>query len=321
MHPDPTLEKPLILVCDHRDGGGLARLGPLLEGAGHRVQFTGSLRETREHLAAIRPHVIVVDPLLDDARQELVEIQRLRGQPAVPLLLVIDPQDAVPVLESAFELRGLLHDLIRRDAPDAEFELRVACLAEQSVLERRVRELSFLATHDDRTGLLRPLSFEQRLAEHVSAAERHSFPLTVALLDLDRFGQLNKLYDHTIGDEVIAAVGSSIRGCLRREDVGGRIGGDEFAVLLPFTDATDASHVVERLLERIRGVSAHMNDLLPGAGLKVSASLGYDTRRGDDASGASRLRRNAELALRRAKQMGGDRALFFRNESAPSTLL
>lgn len=309
MTPSPTL----VLVCDHR-GEGLDRIQAPLEAAGHRVRSTSSLRETREVLAAVRPHALVVDPVLDDARAELIEVQRLRGEPSAPILLVVDPRDARPALESSLVLEGLLHDLVRRDAPAEEYVLRVSRLAEQAALERRVRELTFLATHDDRTGLLRPLTFEQRLAEHVSAAQRHHFALALAILDLDHFGQLNKRFDHVVGDEVIAAVGRCIRATLRTEDIGGRLGGDEFAVVLPYTGRVDAAHVVGRLLERIREVPRQLGDLVPGGPLELSASLGFETYDGSELESPDDLRKHAERALRRAKQLGGDRGLYYRSE-------
>ena len=75
------------------------------------------------------------------------------------------------------------------------------------------------------------------------------------LIDLDRFGEVNKRFDHTVGDELIARSGSVIRMILRTEDVGARLGGDEFAIVLPYTERVDAARVVTRLAARLRALS------------------------------------------------------------------
>jgi diguanylate cyclase (GGDEF)-like protein len=109
---------------------------------------------------------------------------------------------------------------------------------------------------------------------------------------------------------VISQVGGSIRAALRTEDVAGRLGGDEFAVVLPYTRTNDAAHVVQRLLDAIRGLSGPM----PGARgtIDVSASIGFETFDGTDLDSSDTLRVHAEEALRLAKQGGGNRGVYFR---------
>lgn len=128
------------------------------------------------------------------------------------------------------------------------------------------------------------------------------------IADLDRFGQFNKRYDHTVGDRVLSRVGAAIRSALRAEDVAGRLGGDEFGCILPYTQKVDAARVVQRLRERIRAASGRIG----GADVEVSASLGFETFDGRDLASVESLRAHAEVALREAKQRGGDRALYYR---------
>jgi diguanylate cyclase (GGDEF)-like protein len=116
-------------------------------------------------------------------------------------------------------------------------------------------ELRHRASHDDRTDLLRPQAFQARLVEHFSAAQRHKLELALVLLDMDKFGAVNKRHDHTVGDLLIARVGEVIRRNLRTEDVAGRLGGDEFAVLLPYTGKINAARVVNRLRVEIAKLS------------------------------------------------------------------
>src|SRR5262245_7276422 len=214
---------PLILVCDHRGEGLAERVGALaLEG--YRIEITRGLRATLERLAKPDVGVVVIDPLSSAGGVELEALRRARARtppaPAlvVPVLVVADTRDPVPSALGARALEGGPWDLIRRDAPASEFLLRIGLLEAQSERELEMNVLRHRATHDDRTDLLRPHSFQERLREHFSAAQRHGLDLALLILDLDKFGQINKLYDHTVGDLLIAQVGNAIRAALRAED-------------------------------------------------------------------------------------------------------
>jgi diguanylate cyclase (GGDEF)-like protein len=269
------------------------------------------VRETHDRLAEIDPDVIVLDPLVEGGATELehlCEVRGARGMP--PLLLVVDGQNPEPGV-AATAVTGLeLYDFVHRGARADEFRLRIERLVMWKQRGAELAELRHRALHDDRTDLLRPRAFQQRLHEHFSAAERHKLDLALVLVDLDRFGAVNKRFDHTVGDRIIAKVGDAIRASLRTEDVAGRLGGDEFAILLPYTKKVDAAHVTKRLRDRIRGTSGRFE----GAGevIQVSASLGFETFDGHDLESIDALRAHAEIALRAAKRAGGDRGVYYR---------
>lgn len=299
----------LILCCDHRGEGLVALVAPL-EAAGYRLQQSRNLRQSLELAQRLDPSVLVVDPL-STGSVELETLDRARaGDPPVPVLVVTDPRDPLAAVLAARALDRGLWDLVRRDAPAEEFAMRIESLKAQYQRMHEMSELRHRALYDDRTELLRPHGFQERLREHFSAAQRHHLSLALLLIDLDRFGQINKQNDHTVGDYVIAQVGSSIRHALRAEDVAGRLGGDEFAVLLPYTRKNDAAHVVQRLLDAIHDLSGR----IPGARgeIEVSASIGYETFDGTDIDSIETLRRHAEEALRLAKQSGGNRGVYAR---------
>ena len=201
--------------------------------------------------------------------------------------------------------------MVRRGAPLEEYALRIERLLSQAAQFDELDELRFRAAHDDRTELLRPRFFEERLSEHFSAAARHGLDLALVLLDLDRFGQVNKLYDHTVGDLVIARVGRAIRDTLRTEDIAGRLGGDEFAVLLPFSGPVDAASAVLRLVQTLGALSGRVGG--PDVDLEVSASIGFETLRGSAIESSAVLRSHAEVALRHAKREGGNRGVYYRS--------
>lgn len=301
----------IVLLCDHR-GGGLDRLRAPLEGAGYVVRPSRSLRETREQVRLERPDLFLVDPLAEGGSVEIEELERLRGEARpIPVLLVADPADPEGAVRATRALAPRLWDLVHRDAPQEEFRVRVERLLLAARDSAELDELRHRAAHDDRTELLRPRAFQQRLGEHFSAAQRHEFELALVLVDLDDFGRINKDFDHTVGDLVIARVGEAIRRSLRAEDVAGRLGGDEFAVLLPYTGPVEAAHAVRRLCERLRALSGPVSGF--EAEVPVRASLGFETYyRGRPDSVAS-LRKHAERALREAKVAGGDRGIYYRS--------
>ena len=306
--PHPmTRENERILVADHR-GGELEARAAFLAGRAYEVVRSSSLRATVRQLAAQRPDLVLFEPLTQRGEEELVAVDLARGE--VPLLLQCDRTDREAPQRAGRALSGGAWDLVFRDAPDEELELRVARLFEQAALLRERNTLLHQASHDDRTDLLRPKAFQARLAEHFSAAQRHQLELALVLLDLDKFGTVNKRHDHTVGDAIIAKVGEVIRRNLRTEDVAGRLGGDEFAVLLPYTGKLNAASVVSRL----RAAIAKLSGRFEGAreDVAVSASIGFETFDGRDLDSLETLRRHAEVALRQAKTRGGNQAIYFR---------
>ena len=307
----PATRTSMILLCDHR-GGGLDRLLAPLEAAGFRIRVSRNLRETREALLQESPSLLVIDPLAGGGHVELEQVERLRGDARpLPVLVVADPSAPAPAVEATRALGGRGWDLVHRDAPVEEVLLRIERLLAGAREAGELDELRYRAAHDDRTELLRPRFFQQRLAEHFSAAQRHGFDVALVLIDLDDFGRVNKDFDHTVGDLVIARVGEAIRRTLRAEDVAGRLGGDEFAVVLPYTGAVEAAHAVRRLRDRVRALSGPV----PGSEqpVRVSASIGFETFDGRDLDSVSTLRHHAELALRHAKRSGGDRGVYYRS--------
>jgi diguanylate cyclase (GGDEF)-like protein len=278
---------------------------------GYQLEVARRPAETRALLAGRAAPVVVLDPLAAGGHVELEELERQSAADAPRgLLLVCDPESPTSALEAVRGLPNESWDLIQRDASLAEYAWRIERLIRQNRRQEELDELRYRASHDDRTELLRPRFFQARLVEHFSAAQRHGLELALVLIDLDSFGLINKVYDHTVGDLVIARVADAVRASLRAEDVAGRLGGDEFGVLLPYTSPVDAAYVVRRLRQSIRRVSERVTTR--DRELEISASLGFETFDGRDLDTVASLRRHAEQALRAAKAAGGDRGVYFR---------
>jgi diguanylate cyclase (GGDEF)-like protein len=304
---------PIILVSEHRGHDLLEKLADLAA-AGHEIQRSDNLTRTLELVERLGPGLIVIEPELDSSSAELEALwEALPLSPPTPVLVVGDVTRHLTLAVGQRAREGGLWDLARREIESEELLLRCEQLMGRAQRRVELELLRHRAHHDDHTDLLRPGSFQERLREHYSAAERHDLNMALLLLDLDRFGQINKLYNHTVGDEVIARVGDSIRAALRTEDVAGRLGGDEFGIVLPYTKKLDAVRVVHRLLDQIHDLTGKIE----GADdFEVSGSIGFETFNGSDVHSLTELRLHAEQGLRRAKSGGGNQGVYFRSLSA-----
>ena len=157
------------------------------------------------------------------------------------------------------------------------------------------RLLEGRAFTDPLTGLANHRAFQERLHAEVARAQRHERPLALALIDVDHFKSINDLAGHAAGDRVLAALGTRLRALLRSEDVLARIGGDEFALLLPETDDAEARLVLERAREELERAP-----LVDGLRVRISAGI-CELDRADDAEALMRL---ADGALYWSKEHG-----------------
>ena len=161
-------------------------------------------------------------------------------------------------------------------------------------------KLEELSVRDGLTGLYNRREFEKRLNEEVHRARRYDEVLTVLMLDVDHFKDVNDRYGHQTGDEALVTVADLIRLNVRPVDVTCRYGGEELAVILPETDANGARIVAER----IRGnIAESLITTLQGYTIHVTVSIGLATfpRDGDTGTG---LVSAADQALYAAKQDG-----------------
>lgn len=301
-------ETARVLIADHC-GSGLDAWAAYLDGSPFELARSRSLRETVRQLAAFQPEAILLDPLTRTGVAEFEALDLARAE--VPVLVVCERDDREVALRAGRGLSAGAFDLLFRDASEEELGLRLARLLELSRMRREMDELRHRASHDDRTDLLRPKAFQARLVEHFSAAQRHKLELALVLLDLDKFGAVNKRHDHTVGDALIAKVGEVIRRNKRTEDIAGRLGGDEFAMLLPYTGKINAARVVSRLRTEIAKLSGRIEGAREE--VPVSSSIGFETFDGSDLDSLETLRRHAEIALRQAKVRGGNQGIYYRN--------
>ena len=171
---------------------------------------------------------------------------------------------------------------------------------------QRARQLHHLSTNDFLTGLHNRGYHDQRLREEVVRARRHKHPLTVAMVDVDRFKNFNDTYGHSAGDLALQAIANMLKDNLRITDVVSRYGGEELVVIMPETGADAAV----RKLEQIREIVAEMTLELPRRTLRgvLTFSAGIAAAP-DDGSDVEPLIARADARLFAAKQAGRNRVI------------
>ena len=169
-----------------------------------------------------------------------------------------------------------------------------------SQLRHTHSQLEQLATQDPLTSVLNARAFSHELAQELSRNRRYGRPLALIYLDLDDFKSVNDAHGHATGDAVLRLVADAMRGAVRQADVVGRLGGDEFGVLMPETDGTLAHAVATRLAGGIRTVFRGTPS--------VTASIGVVAVSGTEA-GSDELLRKADQAMYEAKRAGKDRVI------------
>jgi diguanylate cyclase (GGDEF)-like protein/PAS domain S-box-containing protein len=189
---------------------------------------------------------------------------------------------------------------------------RTQCVLHNITARKKMeQELRYIAATDALTGLANRRHFLDQMRLALARHQRHDIQTALLMLDLDWFKQVNDRYGHAVGDEVLQHFASITETSLRRIDLLGRLGGEEFAVLLPDTDANGAYEFAERL--RVLAVSepahTHAGDIV------VTVSIGVTTFAPQDQNIDVILAR-ADLALYRAKANGRNRV---EQEVAPLT--
>jgi len=161
----------------------------------------------------------------------------------------------------------------------------------------KCNSLQELALRDAVTGLYNRRFLEAQLTAEASLHHRKNQPLSLIMLDIDDFKVINDQYGHEIGDDALVIVSQLIQQTLRSEDICCRFGGDEFSILLPFTEQPRAFLLAERIRKR---VSQHFFTANDGEDFTVSISLGVgclsESMQSDD------LKRSADQALLTAKK-------------------
>lgn len=221
----------------------------------------------------------------------------------IPIVMITGEEKKEALYEA---LEAGANDFLRKPVDAIEVITRARNLLElrarQIELAAANEQLYFLATTDQLTNMKNRRHFIEQLEFEVDRCCRYDRLCTVAILDADLFKAINDTHGHDVGDKVLQALSQLMLEELRDVDLVGRIGGEEFAILLPETGKTAALEVCQRLLARIRTARV----MAGGEEIRFTASIGLTevASRGDE---AGRVLKRADQALYRAKALGRDR--------------
>jgi diguanylate cyclase (GGDEF)-like protein len=189
------------------------------------------------------------------------------------------------------------------DQPRAFAARDVAILHDLAGVAMEQIELRAVASTDPLTGLPSRRAFREQSQRAEGLARRHRHPLAAIMLDLDHFKRINDNFGHAAGDRVLVAVAGVCEQELRKTDIVGRLGGEEFAVLLPHTTATGALDVAQKLRSEIARLKFDFGNVAAG----VTASFGISEL--EPGSNLEGLLAQADAALYEAKDAGRNRCV------------
>jgi len=268
----------------------------ILQSAGIVTDVLTEPMQILAHLASFKPDLVLMDMYLPGCTgMELAAvIRQLENYDMVPIVFLSSENDMIKQL-TAMKLGG--DDFLTKPIEPAHL------ISAVSTRLRRYRVMRSYIECDGLTGLLNHAAFKGRLSTEISRATRQTEPFCLAMIDVDRFKAVNDSYGHMGGDRVLRTVAELLKRRLRRTDIIGRVGGDEFTMILPNTQIEAAVPLLDAMREAFSGVR-HYAD-----GREFTATLSCGVVEYRRRESAEALSARADQALYQAKETGRDRVV------------
>jgi diguanylate cyclase (GGDEF)-like protein len=291
-HTD-TASTTILVVDDERAICDLMK--DTLEKWEYSVRTACGGSEALRKIEEVKHDIVILDVRMPDVGGEDVLRNILEKSPETQVMMIT----GYGSIEDAVKFMGLgAVDYVVKPIILDELRLKV----ERLLNENRTRKLSIT---DAKTGLFNHYYMNERLEEEMFRARRYSRPLTVMMIDVDKFKAYNDTYGHVMGDKALKQLGQNFDSVFRESDIIARFGGEEFVVILTETDLMSAKLVGERLRKHVEtiafpggedGISGHITISIGIAQLDMEQEAGKEE--------ANQLIGRADQALYRAKEAG-----------------
>ena len=312
----PDLSGPYRILLVDDDPFVRNMLGDLLESEGYTVATAANGREGLDCCLEDRDVELVISDMNMEEMDGLEFIKAFRQHDPQTPIIILTVNDEITVALDA--LRSGADDYILKDETITEtilfsirrvmekYLLKQQYLRLLEELQRKNRELERLSFLDGLTGIPNRRYFDKTLRQEWRRTRREELPLSLVMIDIDFFKDYNDAYGHLQGDDCLRQVARTLEASLHRPgDMVFRYGGEEFAAILPGTDAAGATAVAEKIREAVSGLSIpHSRS---GVGDTITISLGVATSPPEGTDDREAFIAHADGALYAAKQAGRNR--------------
>lgn len=307
----PAHRARILVVDDSRTQ--LESLVKVLEREGYLVARAADGREAIRKVRAEPPDLVLLDMVLPD--MDGLEVLRfVKARPDDQFIPVIILSVKSDLDSKVTGLRIGADDFLAKPFAEAEILARCAAMLRIKLLQDQLRDtqrkLAEQAITDELTGLKNRRAFDERLQEEFRRAQRYSDPVSLIMIDLDHFKQVNDRFGHPFGDGVLRGAAEQLRASTRDPDICARYGGEEFAVILPKTHLQGALSVGERIWRELGARRYPLPAGTPASpveadgALCVTASMGIAFYPSKDIGSPDLLLKYADEALYQAKRAG-----------------
>jgi two-component system, cell cycle response regulator len=304
------------VVVAHTDPCARHDLSSTLRASGYAVTEAADYAAALHACQELGPDVALVSKCIESpAGGTLLDELKAHREVFTTAVVLVAPEE-IPFEQAQYLLGRGAEDLLVEPVSAAEVIARVRSAARTKTLQEELvgqgRRLETMLHEDMLTGLFNRRYVLTRLAGLISGARRHGRPLSIAMIDADRFKRINDECGHDAGDTALVEITGALRGRLRAEDELGRLGGEEFLALLPDTGAGAAAAVAEDLRQSVEALEVRCR----GVVLSTTVSVGWATWNGRE--DPDELVKRADRALYRAKDAGRNAVRGAENGAAAS---
>lgn len=300
----------MILILSE-DQNLLEQMSEPLSIEGYDVRSASSIEEAQYLFKKIKPDLIILNPEFSSVQSEICFSHFYATLNNCSVIIVSKPTESEKMIQ---HLDLGANDFISSPFVPVELLARVRTqfrIQDMRDLLLEVNEkLQALVEIDDLTGLYNMRSLYQKLDFEIERTKRFNRPVTVVMMDIDKFKSVNDSHDHLFGSYVISEIGKIVRQATRAVDIPARYGGDEFLIVLSEIPQAGVEFFCERLRQRIE--QTHF--IQEPDQIKLTMSIGFATYNNEGPMSAKELIRQADAALYESKRQGRNRVTMYNKE-------